>query len=55
MDGAVSKINVEEKNYIIIAPISGTIENFSGLQVGSFINIAFWWAKAADSYCKSIV
>lgn len=38
LNGSIEKINVEEQNYIVIAPISGTIENFSGLQVGSFLN-----------------
>ena len=38
IDGAVAKIKVEENNYLVLAPISGTIESFSGLQVGSFIN-----------------
>ena len=38
LDGSISKIKVEENNYVVIAPISGTIEGFSGLQVGSFIN-----------------
>jgi len=37
-DGSISKIKVEENNYVVLAPISGTIESFSGLQVGSFIN-----------------
>ncbi|GAA6772465.1 HlyD family secretion protein [Flavobacterium sp. CGRL2] len=36
LNGSIEKINVEEQNYVIIAPISGTIENFSGLQKGSF-------------------
>lgn len=38
IDGSISKIKVEENNYVVIAPISGTIESFSGLQIGSFIN-----------------
>lgn len=38
LDGSISKIKVEENNYVVLAPISGTIEGFSGLQVGSFIN-----------------
>jgi multidrug resistance efflux pump len=38
LNGAVSKIEVEENNYFIIAPTSGTIESFNGLQIGSFIN-----------------
>lgn len=38
--GAVDKLKVEENNYVITSPISGTIENFSGLQVGSFLNAA---------------
>ncbi|WP_241774895.1 HlyD family efflux transporter periplasmic adaptor subunit [Flavobacterium sp. Leaf82] len=29
---------MESSNYIVLAPISGTIENFSGIQKGSFIN-----------------
>jgi membrane fusion protein, peptide pheromone/bacteriocin exporter len=37
LNGAVSKIKVEENNYVLLAPVTGTIENFSGLQVGSFI------------------
>lgn len=36
--GTKNKIGVEEKNYMLIAPITGTIENFTGLQSGSFIN-----------------
>ena len=38
LDGTVAKIKVEENNYFVLAPISGTIESFSGLQVGSFLN-----------------
>jgi HlyD family secretion protein len=38
IDGTVAKIKVEENNYFVLAPISGTIESFSGLQVGSFLN-----------------
>ena len=38
LNGSVSKINIQSNNYIILAPISGTIENFSGIQKGSFIN-----------------
>ena len=38
IDGTVSKIKVEENNYVVLAPISGTIDSFSGLQVGSFLN-----------------
>ncbi len=33
--GNISKINVDAKNYLVLAPISGTIENFSGLQTGA--------------------
>jgi membrane fusion protein, peptide pheromone/bacteriocin exporter len=33
--GSISKINADAKNYLVLAPISGTIESFSGLQVGS--------------------
>lgn len=38
LNGAVSKIEVEENNYFIIAPTSGTIESFNGMQIGSFVN-----------------
>ena len=38
LKGAVAKINVESTNYIVLAPISGTIESFSGIQIGSYIN-----------------
>ncbi|RZJ52486.1 MAG: HlyD family efflux transporter periplasmic adaptor subunit [Flavobacterium sp.] len=40
LTGSVEKLNIEENNYFIIAPISGTIENFSGLQAGSFLNLS---------------
>lgn len=35
--GTLDKIEVESQNYIITAPISGTIEGFSGVQVGSYL------------------
>lgn len=38
INGTISKINIEGNNYFVLAPISGTIENFSGIQKGSFIN-----------------
>lgn len=38
LKGTLNKIDVESKNYVITAPISGTIENFTGIQVGSFLN-----------------
>jgi multidrug resistance efflux pump len=38
LKGTLQKINVEARNYIITAPLSGTVENFSGIQVGSFLN-----------------
>jgi membrane fusion protein, peptide pheromone/bacteriocin exporter len=37
LNGAVSKMAIEANNYTLLAPVTGTIENFSGLQVGSFI------------------
>jgi HlyD family secretion protein len=40
LKGTLNKIDVESKNYVITAPISGTLENFSGIQVGSFLNAA---------------
>ena len=36
--GTVAKIKVEENNYFILAPVTGTTESFNGLQTGSFIN-----------------
>jgi len=38
LKGSVEKLKAEENNYFIIAPISGTIENFSGIQKDSYIN-----------------
>lgn len=38
LNGSVAKLKVEENNYFIIAPVSGTIENFSGIQKDSYIN-----------------
>ncbi|PWB26698.1 HlyD family secretion protein [Flavobacterium sp. HTF] len=38
LNGTVTKINAELNNYVLLAPISGTVENFSGIQKGSFIN-----------------
>ncbi|MEH6657817.1 HlyD family secretion protein [Leeuwenhoekiella marinoflava] len=32
------QLKVQANNYVLTAPISGTLENFSGLQNGSFIN-----------------
>ncbi len=40
LNGTVAKINVEANNYFVLAPISGTIENFSGIQKGSFVNVS---------------
>ncbi len=38
LNGTLQKLAVDSKNYVITAPLSGTIENFSGIQVGSFLN-----------------
>lgn len=38
LTGSIEKLKVEEKNYVITAPISGVIESFSGIQTGSYIN-----------------
>lgn len=38
INGSIKKITVDSRNYFVLAPTSGTIENFSGLQSGSFIN-----------------
>lgn len=37
LNGSVAKLKAEENNYFIIAPVSGTIENFSGIQKDSYI------------------
>jgi HlyD family secretion protein len=36
-EGANNKLEVEAQNYVVIAPVSGTVEGFTGLQVGSNI------------------
>jgi len=36
--GSNNKLNIEAQNYVLIAPITGTIENFNGLQTGSILN-----------------
>ncbi|MFH6996262.1 HlyD family efflux transporter periplasmic adaptor subunit, partial [Flavobacterium sp. FlaQc-48] len=38
LNGTVAKIKAESNNYLVLAPVSGTIENYSGIQKGSFIN-----------------
>ena len=38
LQGSAQKIVIESNNYFLTAPESGTIENFSGLQTGSFLN-----------------
>ena len=38
INGSIKKISLDSRNYFVLAPTSGTIENFSGLQSGSFIN-----------------
>ena len=38
LEGKLEKIKVESQNYYIIAPLTGTIENYSGIQTGSFLN-----------------
>ena len=36
--GNNNKLSIEAQNYVLIAPITGTIENFTGLQTGSILN-----------------
>lgn len=36
--GNNNKLSVEAQNYVVIAPITGTIENFNGVQVGSILS-----------------
>ncbi|WP_291286988.1 HlyD family efflux transporter periplasmic adaptor subunit [Flavobacterium sp.] len=38
LNGTVAKIKAESNNYVVLAPVSGTIENYSGIQKGSFLN-----------------
>ena len=35
--GSNNKLSIEAQNYVLIAPITGTIENFNGVQVGSIL------------------
>lgn len=37
-NGTVAKIKAESNNYVVLTPVSGTIENYSGIQKGSFLN-----------------
>jgi HlyD family secretion protein len=37
-NGAIDQIEADKKNYIITAPVSGNITNFSGIQKGAFLN-----------------
>lgn len=37
LDSEIQRLNQEQKNYVVIAPISGKITNFSGIQEGNFI------------------
>ena len=36
--GSNNKLSIEAQNYVLIAPITGTIENFNGVQAGSILN-----------------
>lgn len=38
IENTIDNITVEAQNYILTAPISGTLENVIGLQVGSLVN-----------------
>ena len=38
LENNIENLEVEAKNYVLTAPISGTLENVIGLQVGSFVN-----------------
>lgn len=38
LENTIDNINVEAQNYVLTAPISGTLENVLGLQIGSFVN-----------------
>lgn len=36
--GSNNKLSIEAQNYVLIAPITGTIENFNGVQMGSILS-----------------
>ena len=36
--GNNNKLSIEAQNYVLIAPITGTIENFNGVQMGSILS-----------------
>ncbi|MCL9805868.1 HlyD family secretion protein [Flavobacterium amniphilum] len=38
LSGTLNKIDTEAESYFVVAPVTGTIENFSGIQIGSFLN-----------------
>ena len=38
LESNIENIEIEAKNYVLTAPISGSLENVLGLQIGSFIN-----------------
>lgn len=38
-ESILENLKTTAQNYVIIAPISGTIESFNGLQIGSFISV----------------
>lgn len=38
LSGTLNKIDTEAESYCVVAPVTGTIENFSGIQIGSFLN-----------------
>jgi len=39
ISNSIIQLEKEKKHYLLVAPISGTISQFSGLQIGSFITI----------------
>ncbi len=47
--GTVAKIKTEANNYVVLAPIAGTIENSIGLQNGSFVNASQTLANISPS------
>jgi len=38
LENNIENLTIEAKNYVLTAPISGTLENVLGLQTGSFVN-----------------
>ncbi|MFM6948576.1 MAG: HlyD family secretion protein [Aquirufa sp.] len=49
-ENSLEKLNLEKKNYVLKAPMSGTIVNFKGFQVNSFIGGASTIAEISPNH-----